>query len=129
MADNDSDRKLAFLWLAAAAGLILLSPTASWIVTGLWGCPFKSLTGFACPLCGITRAAVALAQLDVVGAFVRYPLPTLSWILFLVGGFGAGWLAWRRRPLPRPGSIPVWLKIVLVAAVLLNWGYSIATGV
>ncbi|MEE8524519.1 MAG: DUF2752 domain-containing protein [Thermoanaerobaculia bacterium] len=129
MADDDPDRKLAFLWLAAAAGLVLLSPAAPWIASGLWGCPFKGLTGFACPLCGTTRAAVALAKLDPVGAFAHYPLPTLAWILFLVGGLVVGWLAWRRRPLPRLGIMPAWLKAGLVAAVLLNWAYSIATGV
>jgi len=127
--DADPDRQLAWMWSATAAGLVLLSPLAPWIASGLWGCPFKGLTGFACPLCGTTRAALALARLDVAGAFVHYPLPTLAWILFLAGGSLAGWLAFRRRPLPRPGPLPGWLKAALLAAVLANWGYSIATGV
>jgi Protein of unknown function (DUF2752) len=129
MPEVDPDRKLAVLWSAAAAGLVLLSPLAPGIASGFWGCPFKRLTGFACPFCGTTRAALALAKLDVAGAFVHYPLPTLAWILFLAGGFAAGWLAWRRRPLPGPGPLPKWLKVGIGAAVALNWGYSIATGV
>lgn len=129
MADDDPDRKLAFLWLAAAAGLMVLSPLAPWIASGLWGCPFKSLTGFACPFCGATRAAVALAKLDVAGALVHYPLPAVAWILFLAGGLAAPWQACRRRPLPRLAPMPAWLKAGLAAAVLLNWAYSIATGV
>jgi hypothetical protein len=36
-----------------------------------FACPLRVTTGIPCPLCGMTRAGVAMAQADVVGA-LRY---------------------------------------------------------
>ncbi len=109
--------------------MILLSPFAPAFASGLWGCPFKSLTGIPCPSCGTGRAALALARLDPIHALVHYPLPALVWMVFIVGGLAAGWRAWRHQPLPRVRRLPVWARIGLVAGVAANWAYSIATGV
>lgn len=122
-------RQLGLLWGGVAAALLLLAPFTPLFAGGLLACPFKSLTGIPCPGCGTTRAALALARLDVAGAFVHYPLPALAWTLFLAGGLWAGWRAWRERPLPEPRRLPTWGKVGIVAAVLANWIYSIATGV
>ena len=123
-------RQLGLLWGAVASSLILLSPLAPRLAAGLWSCPWKELTGWACPGCGTTRAALALSQFDPMHALTHYPLPTLAWMLLIVGGLVAGGLALLGKPLPRwPRSLPVRMRIGLVAAVLLNWGYSIATGV
>lgn len=37
-------------------------------------CPWRSLTGLPCPLCGATTAAVALAHLDLPAAVAASPL-------------------------------------------------------
>ncbi len=124
-----ADRQVGFLWAAVVLALLLLAPLAPFVASQLWSCPFKSLIGIPCPTCGTTRAALSLARLDVLGALVRYPLPTIGWVLFMVGGAGAGWLAWRNRPLPALKPLPLWAKVGLVSAVLANWLYSIATGV
>lgn len=124
------DRQLGWLWGAAALSLILLSPLAPTLAGGLWSCPFKLLTGIPCPSCGTARAALALADFQPLQAVIRYPLPTVAWTLFVGGGLIAGWRAWRGLPLPRiPRRLPAWAKLGLVAAVLANWAYSIATGV
>ena len=93
-------------------------------------CVIKTFTGVPCPGCGTTRAALALARLDVAYAFVSYPLQSLAWSFFIVGGLVAGaWsLSGRELPaLPRP--VPRWLFPLALLAVLVNWGYCIATGV
>ena len=128
-AGGGSRDQLGLLWGAVALLLILLSPLAPVIASGLWSCPFKSLTGFACPGCGTGRAALALARLDPMHALTHHPLPALAWMAFVVAGLVAGWLAWRRRPLPRIRRLPGWARVAAVAAVLANWAYSIATGV
>ncbi len=123
-------RQLGLLWGAVSLSLIALSPLASAFAGGLPGCPFKSFTGFACPGCGATRAALALARLDPVHALTHYPLPALAWTLFITGGLVAGWRAWRHLPLPQlPRRLPIWARFGIVGVVLVNWAYSIATGV
>ncbi len=125
-----ADRQLGLLWGAVALSLILLSPLAPRLAAGLWSCPWKELTGFACPGCGTTRAALALARLEPFHALTHFPLPTLGWIFLVAGGLVAGGLVLSGKPLPRwPRRLPVGMRIGLVAVVLLNWGYSIATGV
>ena len=63
----------------------------AWLVLNIWvfksdtffntlGCPIKSLTGFACPSCGITRALQLLFTGHLGAAFMTNPLS------FIVGG-------------------------------------------
>jgi len=123
-------RQLALLWGAVAALLLAASPWATAAADALWACTFKSWTGIPCPTCGTARAALALARFDVLGALSRYPLPTIGWMFLLVGGLYAGAMALLGRTPPEiPRSLPVWARAALVAAVLTNWMYSIATGV
>ena len=123
-------RQIALLWGGVAAALIALSPWASELSGGLWGCTFKALTGFACPTCGTTRAALALARFDFPTALTHYPLPTLGWIVFLGGGLIACAMALAGRTPPNlPSRLPDWARGLIAGALFLNWIYSIATGV
>jgi hypothetical protein len=123
-------RSIALWWGAVAAALIGLSPWAPDLAGNLWGCTFKALTGLACPTCGTTRAALALARFDVHTALTHYPLPALGWILFLGGGLAAAGMALAGRTPPAiPTRLPGWARAAVVSALLLNWAYSIATGV
>jgi Protein of unknown function (DUF2752) len=123
-------RSVAFVWSGTVLVLLVLSRWASLIGDSLWECSFKSLTGLPCPTCGTTRAAIALAHFDFVSALERYPLPTVAWILFIVGGAVAGVLALAGRTPPAiPNRLPIWARWSFVAVLLLNWMYSIATGV
>lgn len=123
-------RSIALWWGGVAAALIALSPWAPRFAGHLWGCTFKAVTGIACPTCGTTRAALALARFDVQTALTHYPLPTLGWVVFIGGGLVAAAMTLAGRTPPAiPTRLPGWARVAVVAALLLNWAYSIATGV
>jgi Protein of unknown function (DUF2752) len=123
-------RSVAFVWGGTVVVLLVLSHWASLIGDSLWACTFKSWTGLPCPTCGTTRAAIALAHFDVLGALERYPLPAVGWILFMTGGAVAGVMALLGKTPPAiPNRLPLWARWGFVAVLLLNWMYSIATGV
>ncbi len=87
-------------------------------------CSFKRLTGTPCPTCGGTRAALRLADGDVLGAFLFNPLLFVT-LLFLTVVVALRFIAgkridWGFSTLQRR---IVW--VVLIAAFLLNWAYVI----
>ncbi len=98
-------RMLALHGLMLAAPPALLAARAAFPSVRLGGCLFRKLTGVACPGCGMTRAAAALAEGDLAGAVRLQPAAPL--VLVLVGGLvvyllavlfaGVRGLAWRRE--------------------------------
>ncbi|MGB7982629.1 MAG: DUF2752 domain-containing protein, partial [Candidatus Nanopelagicales bacterium] len=97
-------------WVAVAA----LRPGDS----GPTPCPWRTITGLDCPLCGSTRAAVALATGDVGAALDHnalfvigvLPLALVAWGLWVLS-------AWRRRPAPVVST----RLVALLIAVTLGW--------
>jgi hypothetical protein len=79
-------------------------------------CPSRRLLGLPCPGCGLTRAAVALVQLDWTAAFALHPmvfvaLPLVGWLaLHLAAGEA-------RTPAP-PAWVWIAAGIILVAVWL-----------
>ena len=71
-------RKHNALLILGFAALVALM---AWI-PGL-GCPTKAVTGVPCPGCGMTRAALSIARLDVGSAWRFHPL------VFAIVPFGA----------------------------------------
>ncbi len=121
-------QRLARLWGAAVASLLVLAPWAGALAKWVPPCPLKTWTGIPCPGCGATRAALALARLDVGHALHHYPIMTLGWMLFVLGGVVAGLWALSPRPLPsRP--LPRWLPVALGVLLLASWVFNIKTGV
>lgn len=113
----------------------LLAPT-DWLI-GAWQCPFKAITGVACPGCGTTRGFYAIIMHHDVGeAIVRYnafsaieiPLMLLVTIMLITDFvLQKHWLydisikvdtALKRKRV----LIPI---ILLIAA---NWGWNIWKG-
>lgn len=65
-------RGLAHLGTLAVAGVGL---SALYATTGIGlPCPLRTMTGWACPLCGGTRLGSALLRGDVAAAFSHNPL-------------------------------------------------------
>jgi hypothetical protein len=126
-------RQLALLWGSVAAALVALSPLAPRLARGLPPCPVRTLAGVPCPGCGTTRAALALADLDLAAALAVSPLATTGWLLLVGGGAIAGVLGAAGRELP---AAPAWtpgrllaLRLAAGSALLANWLYLVAAGV
>lgn len=120
-----------------AEDLVLLSGLTALAVIGLawswpvWGeairviCPFRALTGIACPTCGGTRALVAAAHGELGAALRLNPLVALAatglmaWIPLSAAWFAGRW----PRPdldrwIPALGGVAARIGAALVAA---NW--------
>lgn len=126
-------RQLGLFWGLVAAALVALSPLASRLAAGLPACPLKASTGWPCPGCGTTRAALALADLDLAAAFAVSPLAAAGWTLLVAGGLAAGALALAGvEPPAAPGWTPRRLaafRLGAAAAIAGNWLYLVASGV
>jgi hypothetical protein len=110
-------------WGAVALAAVLLAPLATRTEPLLSGCLFRDLTGLPCPTCGTAHAALALARLDLPGAFAFNPLATLGALVFLLGGAAAAVASLAGRPLPEPrlaGPVPRSAAFLAVAA---NWAW------
>jgi hypothetical protein len=57
---------------AALTSVIAFAPQV--LTRGPVLCPFRRLTGHACPTCGMTRACVAALRGDVAASFAAHPL-------------------------------------------------------
>jgi len=116
------ERQLAWLWGAAALSALALRPL--WLAAAplLPACPLHHLTGIPCPTCGSTRAGLALLHADLLGALALNPLATLAGIAFVLGGVGAPlWVSFG-GPVPEfPARWPLWTRLGVLGAILLNW--------
>jgi hypothetical protein len=88
-------------------------------------CPFRTLTGWWCPGCGLTRATHHLLRGDVTQA-LRYNL----FVVVILSAISASWFAWFRQAAGRSATwvarAPVWSQIV--AGVLLV-GFAVVRNV
>jgi hypothetical protein len=82
-------------------------------------CPFRYLTGYACPGCGSLRAVHDLATGHPLDALHRNPLTVLVIPVAVVALLG--WI--RREATGRPivWSVPIWLLWTFLGAVLTFW--------
>jgi len=126
------ERQLGLLWGGVAAALVALSPLAPRFAAAAPACPLKAWTGVPCPGCGTTRAALALADLDLAVAFAVSPLAAAAWCGLVLGGLAAGALALAGRGVPSPpkltGAADWAFRVAVVAAVAANWFYLVRHG-
>jgi hypothetical protein len=111
-------RKL-LIGAAIAAVAVILFWLLAQIGIGI-PCLFYRITGFQCPGCGNSRAALALLRLDFAAAFGYNPLCFLEffyigWVLFHCARAYLKGSAFTYRP-PY-----LWMDILILAAVLLWW--------
>ncbi len=132
-------RKDLFLYILLATGC-----TAGYIWLWVAGddpnnestvCLFKNVTSMPCPSCGSTRAVVALAEGDFMGAFQWNPI---GFIIALVLVISPLWIASdllaRRRTLP--GFIEraenwlqnPWVYAPAIILILANWLWTFSKG-
>ena len=121
------------LWLSVSVisgGLAWL-----WIRLGLSGpvCPLNAFTGWPCLTCGATRAVRAVFRGNFLEAFCWNPLVIvgLSMVLLfdlyalIVVGFGLP----RLRFEDMPQRIVSALRVGVIVAILINWGWLIYRGI
>lgn len=116
------DRQLAWLWGAAAVSAVVLRPL--WLAAApvLPACPLRTLTSIPCPTCGSTRAGLALLHADLLGALELNPLATLAGVGFVLGGVAAPLWIQLGGPIPDlPARWPLWGRLGVLGAILLNW--------
>lgn len=110
--------------------LLSLSPLAEGLASALPVCPVREALGLPCLTCGATRSALALANLDLLGAISINPLVSLAWIVLVPGGLIAGVLSLLGVAVKEPSwrfSLPTrWL---LVSVLLANWIYLVGAGI
>ena len=113
-----SDRRLGLTLLGAGCLPFALGAAAGGDGGLLPACPFRSVTGLPCPLCGATRAFALAVRGD--GAWTAYNAP---WVVLAVATVlgGAAVLAGVRS---RPGPRAPWVAAVLFVAVA--WAYALA---
>ena len=111
-----------------AAALVGLSPFAAQLARRLPACPVKAMTGWPCPSCGTTRAALAWAGFDPAAALAANPLAALGWLLLVGGGLAAAGLSFTRRLPAEPRTLSAGARWSLAAALALNWAYLVWVG-
>jgi hypothetical protein len=119
---------VGLLWGGVALALVALGPLGERLAPNLPGCFFRSVTGLPCPTCGGTRAALALARLDLPAALHANPLVALALLFVVVGGVAAGAMALAGRGVREPSRVPVWVRAGLVVALAANWFFLIVDG-
>ena len=105
--------------LPFAAGAVLPAEGAGFLPD----CPFRSMTGLPCPLCGATRAFTHVARGD--SAFLSY---NAFWVLVAVAMIVAGAVVLiRRRPfMDDLTRTPARAAVTLALLGGAGWAYALA---
>ena len=91
-----------------------------WLQNNLLPCPFKKLTGWDCPLCGLQRAVLAILNGDMIKSLQIYPA-TIPLLIAVALGFPA------IKKRVQPG--PVLMRAVYLIALLTvigSYGYKMS---
>ncbi|MEP7160086.1 MAG: DUF2752 domain-containing protein [Dermatophilaceae bacterium] len=109
--------------LSAAAGTLAATGLVAAVDPAVSGryppCPFLTLTGCACPLCGGLRAVHALTRLDVSTALTYNALvPPVVLVVIAFWGF---WIIRAARGLSADVSVTRWTyRVVVVLGVIFT---------
>jgi hypothetical protein len=119
--DSTSDTPTRLPAAPVAAGCALLAATACVAAfdpseRGVFApCPFRMLTGWWCPGCGMTRATHRLLHGDVIGALRLNAL-----LPFVLTAIALLWIDWYRRSIASrpwlPSSVPRWATAAAIVA-------------
>ncbi|MFZ5479485.1 MAG: DUF2752 domain-containing protein [Myxococcota bacterium] len=97
---------------------------------GLGACPFLALTGFPCPMCGMTTTFALVADLRPLDALVNQPFGVVLFALTAgVSAVAATQAAtgrpWAARALERVLRHDRVVASVLLAGLLVGWGWKV----
>ena len=102
------------------AGAVLVGAAGIWPALPLhppMACPLRSLTGIPCPLCGMTRACVAVMHGHLGASLAFNPAGVLVVVAAVVAVLRPQWVSRLR--------IPMWTAVVALGALWLwNVGFN-----
>lgn len=123
-------RRVPWLALALAVAVplaFLAAPLAVRVASLLPGCPFRTLTGFACLSCGLTRCATALAGGRWAEAWHWHPAAVALLALLPVAVLWDLRRAWRGEPWPGLPEHPA-ARVLAWSALLGAWAAQVLRG-
>lgn len=85
-------------------------------------CPFRTITGWLCPGCGITHMLIALIQLDFHTAYLENPFLLLT-LPFLIGEIlYQRYLQLTKQVNPQWNQVLLWLYVIalIIFGILRN---------
>lgn len=101
----DGRRRFALL---SVLGGTCLAAGGVYVVTGHGvPCPFLTMTGLLCPICGSSRMGAALLRGDLPAAWGWNPFVLVLGVLFAFVWVWTGLALFRRRPVGLPGLLAV----------------------
>jgi len=108
-----------------AAGAALYAVFVSVAAIPPFACPWRTLLGFECPMCGTTRALQAIGRGEVCGALAQNPLAILLAVAAVVVAINelAGVIFRRRLSLSLSRREGRALLAAFLAAIAANWAY------
>jgi hypothetical protein len=106
---------LALVWFAMALGAVYVYIFEPGKTGFFMICPFRALTGFACPGCGTTRALHHLLHGDVWGAFQLNPFTMVLVPILLIALLRHTIIVMRGQPVRGNQLAPeyIWLLFVV----------------
>lgn len=121
------------VFATVCAGVGRWSQTEPGLLSWLWACPFKALSGLPCFTCGITRVVLLLGEGEIRAALGLAPLPFFVLLgAWVAGGFHL--FARLAKRTPPDEWIARWLVVrrVRLALVILFfglWGYAMVRSI
>ena len=126
--------------------LLSLGLTAGygWLAWSLWHynlhsaftpCPFKNVTGIACPSCGSTRSLTKIAQGNFYDALLTNPLGFIIAAILIIFPL---WLLYdivfskdslHKSYIKFENTLKIkWVAIILISLIIANWAWNIFKG-
>jgi len=122
-------RLLVFPVAVSMAFGLFLSLTRDELLHQAAHCRLRDLTGFPCPTCGSTNAAVSMARGDWPGAFAANPVIALvlvMTVLWVVWGSAATVWPRLRRQVELSKGEKRGVRIAVGTTILLGWAYRLS---
>lgn len=89
-------------------------------------CPFRFLTGFSCPGCGMTRSCTAAVHGDLLSSLGYHPLGAAFVLSFGAVAARRAVELWRGQRVTLPSKLQHLIKLTLISALVFSGLFGIA---
>ena len=124
---RQTEKKRLHKLLLVFAGLIAAGLTYA-LICAIFGigipCPIRSITGFKCPGCGVSRMAISLLRLDFASAWNANPVILLMvpFGVYIAVKMSISYVRFNKKTLSKVDSILVYIAcaVLIIFGVLRN---------